>query len=396
MNAAERLRVLHVAPTPFFSDRGCHIRIEGIVRALSRKKIKSVVCTYHHGRERPGVDTRRIQPIKFYEDTKAGPHSAKYYADCKLLWLVQKTMRSYRPDIIHAHLHEGALLGWLAKWFTLNMRIPLVVDIQGGLVGELDSHDYFARAKMLRPAFRGLEYMILRLPQHLFCSSVSSMTMLQADYGLRADRLTLLIDRIEPNMENDTAHRVGNGKVTVVYSGSLLAAKGLPMLLEVAARLLTRRSDVQMMLIGYPLEETESFLRARGLSDRCTLTGKINFEVLPQHLGRADIALDPKSAAAGEGSGKTLNYMAAGLPVVAFDSANNRAVLGQQEELVAQGSIDGFVRRIEFLIDHPQVRRAEGRRNRERAQRELTWDTAMDMVLPVYAKLLGPEKYSVD
>ena len=36
MSPGRPLRVLHIAPTPFFSDRGCHIRIDGIVNALNR------------------------------------------------------------------------------------------------------------------------------------------------------------------------------------------------------------------------------------------------------------------------------------------------------------------------------------------------------------------------
>jgi len=118
------------------------------------------------------------------------------------------------------------------------------------------------------------------------------------------------------------------------------------------------------------------------------LTGRIHYEDLPGYLADADIGLDPKLPGAGEGSGKILNYMAAGLPVVAFDSANNREFLGQQQDLVPDRSIEGFVARIGFLIDHGQVRRQEGERNRQRVLNDLTWDKGVDLVLGVYDKLL--------
>ena len=49
----------------------------------------------------------------------------------------------------------------------------------------------------------------------------------------------------------------------------------------------------------------------------------------------SDIAIDPKNSDAGEGSGKMLNYLAAGLPVIAFDTANNREFLPEQTKLAA-------------------------------------------------------------
>jgi glycosyltransferase involved in cell wall biosynthesis len=384
----QALRVLHVAPTPFFSDRGCHIRIEGIVRGLNEKGVQSLVCTYHHGRERPGVDTLRIDPMDDYEDTQAGPNPHKYMADIKLFWLVCRCLRKQRPNLIHAHLHEGVLLGWAAKWALMKPRLPLVSDLQGSLVGELDSYNYFEKSKTSRRIFKWIESAILRMPGHIFCSSVSSLDLFQREYKLPRKRLTLLSDRVEEYAVNTKVRGRGQGQVTVIYSGALLEAKGLSHLLQILERLLTRRSDVRIVLVGYPTQEVAAYLDRKGLGDRCVLTGRIHYEDLPGYLANADIGLDPKLPGAGEGSGKILNYMAAGLPVVAFDSANNREFLGQQQDLVPDRSIEGFVARISFLIDHERVRRQEGDRNRQRVLDELTWDKGVELVLEVYDKLL--------
>lgn len=382
------LRILHVAPTPFFSDRGCHIRIEGIVHGLNARDVGSTVCTYHHGRERDGVETRRIGAIDDYKDTRAGPDPHKYMADIKLWWLVCKSIRQLRPDVIHAHLHEGVLLGWAAKLALLKPRLPLVADLQGSLVGELDSYNYFEKSKGLRKIFKWLESTILRMPAHIFCSSVSSLAMFREEYGISDDSLTLLKDRVEQYMVAPPRQPRDQGPVNVIYSGSLLESKGLSQLLEVLERLLSRRSDVRVVLVGYPTEDVAAYLEGRGLAERCVLTGRVNYENLPDHLAEADIGLDPKLPGAGEGSGKILNYMAAGLPVVAFDSPNNRDFLGLQQDLVPDGSIEGFVSRIEYLVDNAKVRRLEGAHNRERVLRDFTWESGVRSVLDRYAELL--------
>lgn len=383
------LRVLHVAPTPFFSDRGCHIRIEGIVRGLNSRDVHSTVCTYHHGREREGVETIRIGGIDSYRETKAGPDPHKYMADIKLWWLVCKVIRRQRPDVIHAHLHEGVLLGWAAKLAVFKPRLPLVADLQGSLVGELDSFDYFEKSKSLRKVFKWLESTILRMPAHIFCSSVASLSLFRDDFGIPEDRMTLLSDRVEQRVVAEAPpERDGESPVTVIYSGALLQSKGLPQLLEVLEKLLSRRTGVRVVLVGYPTEEVAAYLDVRGFGERCELTGRVSYENLPGHLADADIGLDPKLPGAGEGSGKVLNYMAAGLPVVAFDSPNNRDFLGRQQELVPDGSIEGFVSRIEYLIDHQDTRRREGERNRLRALHDFTWERGVEKILDRYGMLL--------
>ena len=385
----EALRILHVAPTPFFSDRGCHIRIEGIVKGLGAKGVENLVCTYHHGRERPGVETRRIDPMDGYEDTQAGPNAHKYMADIKLFRLVCQCVRKHRPHIIHAHLHEGVLLGWAAKWALMKPRLPLVADLQGSLVGELDSYNYFEKSNSYRLIFKCIERSILRMPGHIFCSSVSGLALFQDEYKLSKERSTLLSDRVEKGVISTNSSAQLRREPAVVYSGSLLESKGLSQLLQSLERLLLRRADVRVILIGYPTQDVAAHLQRKGLGDRCLLTGRIHYEDLPGHLAGADIGLDPKLPGAGEGSGKILNYMAAGLPVVAFDSANNREFLGQGQYLVPDASIEDFVARIEYLIDHPQVRQQEGERNRQRVMHELTWDAGVDIVLARYDKMLG-------
>ena len=109
------LTVLHIAPTPFFSDRGCHMRIQGIVRALNKRGITSVVCTYNLGRDVEGVETVRTASIPGYTKLEAGPSAFKYLADILLFFKVCGLISSRKPDIIHAHLHEGALIGWAAR-----------------------------------------------------------------------------------------------------------------------------------------------------------------------------------------------------------------------------------------------------------------------------------------
>jgi len=189
-----KAKVLHIAPTPFFSARGCHIRIEGIVRSLAKLGLNNTVCTYHHGRDIDGISTRRISTIKNYTQTAAGPSKYKPWADWKLLWLAFNQYRKNQPQAIHAHLHEGLMIGVFLKTLFFWKRTPVVADIQGSLSGELDSYGAFKKLPFLKWPTLLLERILLMCANHIVCSSAHSVSKIVDDFGISSHKVSLAQD----------------------------------------------------------------------------------------------------------------------------------------------------------------------------------------------------------
>src|SRR5260221_9461449 len=80
-------RVLAIAPTPFFVDRGGHVQIYEQARALQTLGNTLELCTYHIGRDMPGIVTHRIPRVPWYKKTDAGPSYQKLYLMFMLFWL---------------------------------------------------------------------------------------------------------------------------------------------------------------------------------------------------------------------------------------------------------------------------------------------------------------------
>ena len=66
-------RVLMIAPTPFFSDRGCHVRIYEEAAELGRRGVEVKVVTYPLGQDPPGIAVTRAARIVPYRRAEAGP-----------------------------------------------------------------------------------------------------------------------------------------------------------------------------------------------------------------------------------------------------------------------------------------------------------------------------------
>jgi glycosyltransferase involved in cell wall biosynthesis len=386
--------ILQIAPTPFFADRGCHIRVEGIVRCLTELGYRNTVCTYHHGRDIAGIETVRIDPIKGYTSTAAGPSKYKLLADWKLLWLCVRQYRRQKPQIIHAHLHEGLLIGLLVKLMFFWRRTPVIGDMQGSLTGELEAHGSFAKLPFMRGLTHLLEWLLLRSADYIVCSSARCLTKLQSEFNLSSDRILLAQDGAVPVLAMDTTAQdqlksaldLPLDKILAVYSGGLLDSKGLSELKSLI-KLCASLQNLHFLIIGYPVGNLEPFLRDNSLEVHCTLTGQVEFERLSIYLSIADLAIDPKRSNAGEGSGKILNYLACGLPVAAFDHGNNRDFLPAGNTLA--NTVEELVDLVRKLQQDVALRDLLGKANRAHFSQNYSWQITRAQLSKAYQLALN-------
>ena len=393
-SSRSRRKILHIAPTPFFADRGCHIRIEGIVRALDEIGYQNRVVTYHHGRDVKTVETSRIKPIKNYTKTEAGPSKYKLWADWRLLWLTVKEIRRYQPDAIHAHLHEGLMIGLVAKTLLFWKRIPLLADLQGSLTGELEAHGSFAKHAWLKLPVKLIERTLLWFAKTVVCSSEHSLNIVRNEFGFDEDKSSLVQDGADlrsplPEIIIQKAserYQIPLDKPIIVYSGALLPGKGLSELKELILITCERSSDPHFLIVGYPTDQIEPFIAQHKLQHRVTLTGRVPFERLPHLLGLAKIAVDPKSNDSGEGSGKMLNYISGGLPVLAFSTENNEDFLPPGSQLAY--SVDDMSNLLLEWLKDPFELETIRDANLKHFIRYYSWARTSEQLREVYSKLI--------
>ena len=129
--------------------------------------------------------------------------------------------------------------------------------------------------------------------------------------------------------------------------------------------------------------------RSLGAADHVTLTGRVPYHDAPVRLALGDVAVAPKISAT-EGSGKLLNYMAMGLPTVAFDTAVNREYLGDDGVYAPLGDAEGLAAALGGLLDDPARRAAIGARLRDRAMASFDGLRAAEVLSAVYEQVLRP------
>lgn len=396
------LKILMIAPTPFFADRGTHIRILEEALALRRRGHEVTIATYHIGRDLPesmasGIDVRRIRRLLFwYKKLEAGPDWQKIVLD---LMLIRKTFflaRTWKPDIIHGHLHEGALIGWIVKRALFWRKMKLVADFHGSLTKEMVSHDYLGGG-FLKAVFGWIERMIDNLGDAAVASSWSNAE--EISRIRRQDGVEVALDgaRIFPPFGAEgrqlarEKYDIPDDAVVAVYTGAFIANKGIKALVAAIRPAVDRDPDLFFVLAGFPRNELEPLLAEHEVRSRVKIISPLPYVELGEILGMSDIAIDPKRDDTGQASGKMLQYMGAGLPIVCFDTENNREYLADGGTFAADDTAEALAKAIVSLAAERGRWNELGEANRLRAQ-AFGWDRTGKQLEKIYETALDQNR----
>jgi glycosyltransferase involved in cell wall biosynthesis len=379
-----------VAPTPFFADRGCHVRIFEEARVVGQSGHDVRLVTYHLGRDMAGVPTERIMSIPWYRKLTAGPSWHKPYLDILLFFKALAVSRSFRPDLIHAHLHEGAFIGIFLKKI---LNIPLVFDCQGSLTGEIIDHGFVRRGSWLAAFFAMLERFINNSVDAIVTSSTAGAEALSREWGVPVGKLTPLTDGVNtdefaPGDKGAAKRSLGlpSDRPVVVFLGLLNRYQGVDLLLDVIAILKKRGVRVHFLLMGFPEDKYRRKADDRGLAGMITFTGRVDYRQAPDYLAAGDLAVSPKISLT-EANGKLFNYMACGLPCLVFDTPVNREILGDTGVYARFGDPVDFADRLEEMLADPLGLEHLGGRAREKAIDEHSWKSRGGRLTELYSTL---------
>jgi glycosyltransferase involved in cell wall biosynthesis len=374
-----------IAPTPFFADRGCHVRIYEEARALQAMGCEIEVCTYHLGDDPPGLTVHRTLRIPWYTKLSAGPSWHKFYADVLLFFKAWAVARRFRPDVIHGHLHEGAAVGWLTGRL---LGVPVIGDFQGSLSGELKAHEFMDGHGWFYRLVARNEGFIDRLPQVAVASCNDVARELRERFGVRD--VVVAPDGVDtevfrPDVEiGDLRALVPPNRRAVVYLGLLNAYQGVDHLLEAVARVLSRVPEAYFLVMGYPNEDKyRQKARELGVAEHVRFPGRIDYNQAARYLALGEVAVGPKLSET-ESNGKLYNYMACALPTVAFDTPVSREIMGDLGVYVPRGDVTALADAIVGLLEDPERARQLGQQLRQRVMEHFSWGNTARQLLKAY------------
>jgi glycosyltransferase involved in cell wall biosynthesis len=287
----------------------------------------------------------------------------------------------------------------LARWFQARDGSRFVFD-HHDLCPELFRSRFPHGSRLALKGLELLERATFRTADRVTSTNESYRRVAVQRGGKAASEVTVVRtgpdpERMQPG-EPVPAERRGRTHL-VAYLGVMGPQDGVDVALAAADLIVNTwgRTDVAFTLMGSGDCHAELVAeRDRlGLQGHVELPGRVPDSYVADVLSTADVGLspDPLNPLNDVSTmNKTMEYMAYGLPVVAFDLVETRVSAGDAADYAEPSSgAPGFAAALLRLLDDPARRTLMGKLGRERVEDELAWAHQAPAYLAVFDELAG-------
>jgi glycosyltransferase involved in cell wall biosynthesis len=254
---------------------------------------------------------------------------------------------------------------------------------------------------LLYQGLRFLERCTMRSADHVISTNESYRRLVMDRDGVKPGRVTVVRTGPDPDKMKAIApvpaRRRGRAHLAA-YIGVMGPQDGVDIVIKAADFVVNTlgRTDISFTLIGSGdcFDELVALRDELKLGDYVEFTGRVPDETVQEVLSTADIGLspDPRNPLNDVSTmNKTMEYMAFGLPVLAFDLRETRASAEEAGAYATPNDIEELGRMLVDLIDDEPRRRGMGAAGRRRIEEKLAWRHQEPHYLSVYNRLLRRE-----
>ncbi len=386
------MRILMIAPEPFFEPRGTPFSEYHRIRALTSLGHHVDLVTYPFGQsvELTGLRIYRCLKPPMIEHVRIGPSWAKVPLDLALTVTAIRRVLGGKYDAIHSH-EEGGLIGVA---LAAILGVPHLYDMHSSLPQQLTNFQ-FSSSKLLAGMLTWVERVVIRR------SRVTIVICPQLEDVVRAidpSASTVLIENApgsgDPplaggNEKIREAHGLSADTPIVLYTGTFEAYQGLDLLIASARHVLAARPDARFMLVGGQpdqVAQARAEAEAAGVAQGMVFVGQRPSEEIPDFLDASDVLVSPRSRGTNTPL-KIYQYLRAGRPIVATRLLTHTQVLDDDVAILTDASPEGFAAGILDALANPDRAACIGRRAQELADTKYSYEAYLERTRRAYAEL---------
>jgi glycosyltransferase involved in cell wall biosynthesis len=380
------MKILLLAPSPFFQLRGTPIAVRLLTQVLTGQGYEVHILTYHEGEEVrfPNCTITRIPPLPGIKNIKPGPSWKKIVADIVLFLKLLKLVRREHFDVIHAVEESAFMALMIKKWY----RLPFVYDLDSSL-----SQQMAEKYPHLRFLKRGMEFFEKRTVRGSLGAVTVCRALEEMVFKWDPSKLTVRLEDITLLPESSGSQSDGENSVkghgVVMYMGNLEKYQGIDLLLEGFRLASSQLPEARLVIIG---GSDPDIARYRKMAQKLGLEGKTSFlgpkplNEMRAHFEEAQILVSPRIKGRNTPM-KIFSYLDSGKALLATDLPTHTQVLDQEIAFLVPATAEGIAEGIEKLLTDKDLRENLARRARERVRREYCFEAFQRKLLNFYAQI---------
>ena len=366
------MRILVLAPHPFFQQRGTPIAVKELLEFLGAEGHQTDVLTYHEGDDVsiPNCRIVRIPRVPGIRGVRPGFSFKKLICDLFMAKKLFSMLRETRYDLIHA-VEESVFMASAAQRL---FGIPFVYDMDSVLSEQMvETH---AALAPMRHLFQRVEEGAVRASLGVLavCPALEKTARKHAQDKLVAcveDSSLLSPDPVEvEQLRSD----FGPAYPLFLYVGNLERYQGVDLLLESFAEALGAIPSARLAVIGGNeghISRYQQRVVELGLRDKVQFLGPRPLSSLGGYLMQADVLVSPRLTGNNTPM-KIYSYLDSGVPILATRLPTHTQVLDDSIACLAPPHPAAFGKAMaQLALDRPHRARLAVRA-RERVQRDFT------------------------
>ena len=387
------MRILLIAPQPFFSQRGTPINVRQMVQTLCEAGHEVYLATYPIGEpvSIPGLRLHRALRVPGVGSVPIGFSWRKVALDVVLALTVWRLIAGKRFDVVHA-VEESVFFALPAARLR---RIPVIYDVDSWLTDQL-AYGGRVRNSMLLGLLRRLERAALHR-----CSLAITVSGSLSE-AVRSMEPAVPVAQIEDCPLDEALRPPDPVRVTglrdmyglgrnrpIVYTGNLEVYQGIDLLLEAFVLVARARADAVLVLVGgSPAQITVVRARAAALAigERVVLTGQRPATEMPEWMALGDVLVSPRLHG-GNTPLKLYSYMWSAVPIVATDLPTHTQVLDASTAVLRPPTAEGMASGILDVLAEPARFAPVGAAARARVASDYSRDAFRRKLLAAYASI---------
>jgi glycosyltransferase involved in cell wall biosynthesis len=379
------MKILMIAPVPFFEPRGTPIAVLGRLKALSRIGHEVDLITYHVGKDifMPGVKINRTPNLRFIKEVPVGPSWVKVFLDFFVIGKAVRMMIGNSYDLIHTH-EEGSIFGaFLSKLF----KLPHLYDFHSSIPQALCNFGY-DKFPFLISLFEWIERIVISSSNALIANSPEL-----ANYVRKIDKnIPLLViedifEAVDSNSVSEESIRklreeysLSDGEKIVLYVGTFERYQGLDLLIDSVEAVSKRINKVKFVLVGGRPNQIQRYrdkANERGLSSFFLFTGTRPPEEIPIFINIANMLVSTRIKGANPPL-KIYSYLRSGKPIVATNHISHTQVINSEIAYLVEPSAEEIAEGIIYMLENPGISGEMGARARQFFLSNYSYENVVD------------------
>jgi glycosyltransferase involved in cell wall biosynthesis len=367
------VKILLLAPHPFYQARGTPIAVKTVLEFLSERGDSVDVLTYSEGTDVqiPNCRVYRIPRMPGLRNIRPGFSFKKVVCDALMVGSCLRMVRRTRYDLIHA-VEESAFIASLMQALA---GVPYVYDMDSSLAEQMV--EAYPRLGFASPALRRMEALAVRRSTGVLavCAALEDVA-LGHDPGKLVGRVedTTLLPEGMSDGRNGPILPDGDGGPVALYVGNLETYQGIDLLLEGFRHTLRAVPKARLVIVGGRQADIAHYgnrAAALGIGQAVHFLGPRPVSLLADLLREADVLVSPRLKGLNTPM-KIYSYLDSGSAVLATRLRTHTQVLDDRLAYLVDPEPAALGRGLAELMSNPELRGRLAASAKEYVQREHT------------------------